>query len=386
MTAQMHEFSLNTLTGISEDYNLAVIEDINDIVSILGKSANKIKPYDGATFVNPFDVYLENYSLGGSSAGFDKKQFVHFKNARTGTGGIIKTAGFAVTNDRIRNSPDGWGIIMRKMTNKKWRDENGNVTIYDITKDYLGNNINYGDNYFKHNGKLYCITGITVNRNAEGNIESYTRNICEVSELGKNDNDVNLSEEELANRGIESTMVIDSNYMLWKFFGGENSMELKKTKNNGTLLQPSETSIQRVVLAMNSVGTIKVDPTTGEKYKLDEIESQDELYQPLKHSDIDYLATNGAVKQGAANINRKSKYTDDKELDFQRIKMFQGGIQLDKEHHADNSELSLPTQVVKAASSLGYTYDQGIALHQAIGDTARIGIEELFKAAGDGSN
>jgi len=34
---------------------------------------NKIKPFDGATFVNPFIVILENNSLGGAKAGITKK-------------------------------------------------------------------------------------------------------------------------------------------------------------------------------------------------------------------------------------------------------------------------------------------------------------------------
>ena len=105
MTAQMHEFSLNTLNGIPEDYNIAVIEDIHVDVPLITKETNETTPYDGGTFVNPFIVYLENNSLGGARAGITKKPFVHFKHGRVGIGGIIKTAGFGMTNDWMRNSP-----------------------------------------------------------------------------------------------------------------------------------------------------------------------------------------------------------------------------------------------------------------------------------------
>jgi hypothetical protein len=89
-----------------------------------------------------------------------------------------------------------------------------------------------------------------------------------------------------------------------------------------------EESIEAVVEAINNVA----------RY-----DSNGQLKQPLKTSDIHYLATAGAVKQGAANINSKSSYYDDTPFDFFKIKMYQAGVQLDKEHHADNSELALMT-------------------------------------------
>jgi hypothetical protein len=55
------------------------------------------------------------------------------------------------------------------------------------------------------------------------------------------------------------------------------------------------------------------------------------------------MPTVGAVKQGAANINPNSHYNKDSKLNFFKIRMTNAGIQLDKEHHADSSELSLMT-------------------------------------------
>ena len=79
------------------------MEDIYAPVYNHQGDSQRAKPFDGATFVNPFIVYLENFSLKGDKAGIDKKQFIHFYDALTGTGGIIKTAGFGLTNDRIRS-------------------------------------------------------------------------------------------------------------------------------------------------------------------------------------------------------------------------------------------------------------------------------------------
>jgi hypothetical protein len=69
----MQEFQLNLLNGIPESYNIAVIEDIHDTQGTIIGLNNDIKPFDGATFVNPFVVLLENYSLGGNKAGISKK-------------------------------------------------------------------------------------------------------------------------------------------------------------------------------------------------------------------------------------------------------------------------------------------------------------------------
>ncbi len=348
-TAAMHAFQLNLLNGIPEYYNLAVIDDIHDTQGTIIGLDNDIKPFDGATFVNPFVVILENNSLGGARAGISKKQFVHFKNETTGTGGIIKTAGFGLTNDWIRNSPF-LERMMRKMTDHVWLNEDNTPFITDITRNWRGDKINYKRFFFKRNGKTYQITNIE----SLGN-NTYRRTVQEVTSDG------NPVGEALQGNSI----VIDSNYKLWNFFGGKDSMELK----NGKLI-PSNTSVENVVLAMNSIGTPKSN----------NIQTQDDIWQALKMSDVHYLATAGAVKQGAANINSASKYNDDVPYDTQRIHMYQSGIQLDKEHHADEAELSLMTQVISACAAKGYTIDTAIGLYDALRKSTDINTKEHLQA------
>jgi hypothetical protein len=112
-------------------------------------------------------------------------------------------------------------------------------------------------------------------------------------------------------------------------FGGKNSMELK-----GGKLVPSEESIKLTIHAINNVG-ISLTP--------EEKTTQDDVYQFMKHSDVHYLVTAGAIKQGAGNINPNSFYTSGEQLNTMRIHMLQAGIQLDKEHEADGEEVSLMT-------------------------------------------
>jgi hypothetical protein len=69
----MHPFLLDMINGIPTEYNLAIIEDVKDLVYTITGDTDKATPYDGATFVNPFIVWLENYSLKEDKAGVDKK-------------------------------------------------------------------------------------------------------------------------------------------------------------------------------------------------------------------------------------------------------------------------------------------------------------------------
>lgn len=360
-TAAMHEFQLNTLDGIPEYYNLAVIEDIHDYQGTITGLTSDIKPFDGATFVNPFVVILENNSLGGHKAGISKKQFVHFKNESTGTGGIIKTAGFGLTNDWIRNSPF-LEKMMEKMTDNVWINKPENDTDpdtpfkTDITRDWNGNKIKYKKFFFKENGKFYQVTDIK----SLGN-NTYQRTIQEVTIDG------NPIFDENGNLKVvqEEPVIINSNFKLWNFFGGKNSMELRNNK-----LTLSNTSVENVVIAMNNIGAIIND----------NIQTQDDIWQALKMSDVHYLATAGAVKQGAANINSVNKYNDNEKYDTQRIHMYQAGIQLDKEHHADEAELSLMTQVISACAAKGYTIDTAIDLYNALRQSTDIKNKDHLQA------
>ena len=350
-TAAMHAFQLNLLNGIPEEYNIAVIADITDEQGTILGLNNKIKPFDGATFVNPFVVILENNSLGGARAGITKKQFVHFKNERTGTGGIIKTAGFGLTNDWIRNSPF-LERMMRKMTNHVWLNQDGTPAIVDITTDYKGNKIVFKDAYFKVGDRIFKIADIR----SLGN-NTYQRTIQEVG----------IDGTPMSDFITESPVTINTNYQLWNFFGGKNSMTM-----DGRFLKLSNTSIENVVQAMNNTGTVIGNPAR--------VETQDQLWQPLKHVDVHYVPTAGAVKQGAANINSAAKYSNDEEYDTQRIKMYQSGIQLDKEHHADDSELSLMTQVISACAAKGYTLEAAIGLYDALRKSTEIGTRDHLDA------
>ena len=376
MTAAMQEFALGLLNGIPSDYNIAVIDDVKDIqYNVSGDIDDGVKPFDGATFVNPFIVYLENESLGAAKAGISKKQFVHFYDESTGSGGIIKTAGFGLTNDWMRNSPF-LEKMMWKMTQQTWFDVNGNPIVLDITKKYSTRDTFTLPYIVKKNGTFYSVNniipteepnryrieGTPINIDTDGKLYTYE------SENGDDITDLFITDENERGKGF----LVNSNYTLWQLFGGLDSYEQK-----GAKFIPSENSIKSVVAAMNSIWT-KADGTPLSQEEIENARTQDDVYQPLKHSDIHYMPTAGAVKQGAANINTNSLYYDNEPLNFMKIHMYQAGIQLDKEHHADGSELSLMTQVVNACAHRGFSLDDSMEMFKALRTLTDVGTADLL--------
>lgn len=338
-TAAMHEFQLNQIDGVPSVYNMAVMSDLKSDVYTVQADVDKATNFDGATFVNPFIVIWENNSLNGDKAGINKKQFVHFYDRATGTGGIIKTAGFGLTNDKIRQF-DFYRNMMYNMTGKKWKNADGSQHIMrdgGILKDFEGNDIDYGDFYYRKGAKFY-----------KRRIQSYDGN-----------NTYSILEQEVDEngeaKGNENTIQVqvNSNYDVWQMFGGMNSVDFL----DGTL-QGSEKSIEMTAHAANIYGTKKEGVIRAQ--------TADDIIQPMKHSDIHYMPTIGAVKQGAANINPVSSFFNRNGLSFMQVEVRQAGIQLDKEHQADNEDLSLMTQVISAACSMGYTKGEATNLYNAL--------------------
>lgn len=360
-TAAMHEYQLGQITGIPSEYNMAMMKDVPAwVYTMAGDMKDDADSFDGATFVNPWVIEWENNSLNGARAGIDKKPFVHFYDERTRTGGIIKTAGFGVTNDRVRNDKFYRDMIFN-MTHRPWFNEDGTihrVVGKGILEDFNGREVNYGSFYFMQNGKYYIRT---IDKFIESQ-QGYQVTDYEVDEAG------NIKED----KPNTSIIKVNSNYQIWKMFGGHNSMEVQNDK-----LVPSENSRILTARACNNYGFKKFGV-------IDDAQTANDVYQPMKHSDIHYMPTSGAVKQGIGNVNssdsffRKVIASDGySNLNFMKVKMLQAGIQLDKEHHADNSVLSLMTQVISAACAKGYMQEQAENLYTALYELSKLGTKHF---------
>ena len=92
------------------------------------------------------------------------------------------------------------------------------------------------------------------------------------------------------------------------------------------------------------------------------------------------MPTSGAVKQGIGNVNGYNNFFKKvvaadgySNLNFMKVRMLQAGIQLDKEHHADNSVLSLMTQVISAACAKGFMVENSENLYTALYELSKLG-------------
>jgi hypothetical protein len=61
----------------------------------------------------------------------------------------------------------------------------------------------------------------------------------------------------------------------------------------------------------------------------------------MKHSDVHYVAPETSIKNGIANINPQNAYGNDSyTLNSWSVPSLHLGIQLNSDHHVDNSEVS----------------------------------------------
>jgi hypothetical protein len=171
-------------------------------------------------------------------------------------------------------------------------------------------------------------------------------------------------------------VLINSNYELHRLYGMYNSETFNKETNQ---LELSEESILRVIEAINNITEGDVFTSTTDENKVRR-RTQEDIYQPLKHSDIHYIVTQGAMKQGIANMNPISALDDDSKLTYFKVKMLQSGIQLDKSHHASDSELSLMTQVINACAFNGFTFARVNELYKALADFSKLQTKDFDEA------
>ena len=397
-TSTVHLFYNKQLDGSPSVYNVSIIEDVTfDLYNVMGDLyLEGHKPLDGGMFVNAWVSPLENNSLAGEKAGWDKKQFGTFYSELYGAGGIVKTAGFAGNNTRMRRSK-AWQNLQRNMSDRVWTKEHPDVNgqdiqeVLDITKNYFGETIRYTD----------AIGGkpIMYKRQAHDNPQQMAAYVLkDIVSLGDNkylikELEINADGSEIINtttdengkeviKYIERVETINTNWGLYtKVFGGFNSLELGADNK----LTWSENSIQLMVHALNNVGYVKKqdaliaesDGKFGDNSTNDlnhhletqkEGLDQDDIWQPLKYSDIHYTPNIGAIKSLQFNVNPDGEAVlEGKQImNFMTMRLAQLGIQLDKEHHADAAEVSMPTQIVQAMANRSYTSEYADEAYKAL--------------------
>ncbi len=396
-TATIHKFLNKLLNGSPTVYNYAIFEDIDAALYNVMGELNVHTPLDGGMLVDSFLPDLENASLGGEAAGTDKKHFGTFYVEKYGAGGITKTAGFAATNERMRNS-EAWRIVQYNMSHRKWVKEFGNAdgdipeTELDITKDYDGNDINWPNKEIFYYREL-----------EDGTIGFYR--LAKI-EKTKNINEYDIYEVPVDEFGTamgqpvpREPTVINNNWDLFtKVFGGYHSLgkEVSSTgvENPNSRLTYSEKSRKLMVEAINRIGYRKVSAnsypmidklgneaqayTKAATREYGHEDDQDDVWQPLKYSDIHFMPNIGAIKSTQMNVNPPEAVSQKMDLNVMPVERPKLGIQLDKEHSADDAELSMPTQIITACANKGYTLTKTTEMYRAISTLTELAIEDCM--------
>lgn len=372
--ATMHNYVQNQFNGIPPQYNVATIRDMSASVHNFSGVTSKVDVQDGSGWANPFIAVLENHSLNDAKAGEDKKPIGHSMNPMYLSELELKYALMDIYNERVRDSqkPDNKGVrwknLLKKMTDRQW-----DIPV-DLTVAFNGKPVNIAESisnpYYRDivTNKFYKIV----------DIKKTGDNLYDVTQVQVNNMGVAIGEPELKGG---TSLLIDTNYKLWEAFGGEWSCDLTEMG-----LFEGNSSIEAVAWYMNNIGVVRSREnaeaygtdfkqelyTFGEDYEdlptESEIRNPDgtftdfanlsqiEVYQPLKHSDIHYLVNTSGAKCGATNINPTSSWFDDTPLRSFKMSTRHLGIQMDADHHADDSELTEMSQVISSLEANGYTH------------------------------
>lgn len=376
-TTTVRPWIVNHLDGVPKEVNIATIEDMGNTVSSFSAMTKNISPHDGIVFMSPLAVHLFNNSLMDSRVGTDMKPFFHDFNLNTATGVIVKCSTNAFTNKTIKYGKN-FKSMTKKMLDYKWKTSDGTPINGDIFTDFnfrLKGNSGSSMNLFNYiskkyhpmvkldNGSIYEITDIKFDRTENG-VDYYNRTLTRVDKNGDYDE---------SSHQINDVVSINSNYDLWVALGAENSIE--KSADTGRLMD-SENSLLAIVDIMNTNGVVS---TPGA-----DIQSQEDVYQFMKHGNADMVVTNGAIKQGYANVNKADDFYNAKKgtLNMMNFDLTHSGVVLDPTHESDDGVISELTQVINALSSQGFSKDKSSAIYDALAVVTRAPIEDMVQATG----
>lgn len=399
-TATKYGFVGNTLRGLGNDLNIAILEEIDQNVFNFFGDSQSVSVYNGATFVYGAMAHLENESLGNQAVGSVKKEFVH-DYKKTGTGVIVKTAGFPITNQNIRNSKFyarlneimgsaiGW-----QPANGNYQDwisvdtANGKTYVFDWTKTWNGNRISIlanDDNliYYKGNdGKHYAIIPSSIHVDTDGHTKFTRIEVAAVS----SDNAIAGERVPMAQFEPVDFGIIDNNYKLWQLFGGAWSEHISTDKVGNRILtyEQDEQSFFNLVECMSQSCRLKEHlRESGNPFRprdsVFQPNDMSDVNQPLKEAMIAYIPTEEAVKQGASNINTEAMLTDPNyHVTTMKLSNWDNGVQLDAEHEVDGSLLTLMTQVVNALGARGYSAIDAQEVYEALYQLTVSNLGDLF--------
>lgn len=317
-----HTFIKNKRNGIPQIYNLAVIQDLESKnISLTGKNEDATQA-DGAVYINPLINIWEKNSLSELAlSSIHKKPLGYYSKGRYMSSGLLKCATFAVNNMFVREAQGriNGDNLMRNMLGKEWVIPN-----LDISKYLDCHNIFYSSEGSLN--KFYELVKLkkdaTELRNGKVN-NAYTATIIEVDRQGKRIGQPTIK-----------TYNLNNNYDVWKLLGGayskslvngqlensENSVEvLAEIANRANITGDSPELTELANLTGKSITIPVLDIASNIALDLSETDipkkylktsTKGTYFQPMKQSDVHYLANASGIKNGMTNVNPGGIYTN----------------------------------------------------------------------------
>lgn len=322
-----HTLIKNKKDGIPQYLNISVIDDLEAPNMSLSGDNDDATTQDGSIHTNPFFArWFANSSPELVHSSVHEKPLGFSSLSRYASSTLFKCATFVITNSSIRSSETSKvnkGSVLKNMTDRPWVIPNLNLSEYFQSVYFCDPNLDLNKHF-----KLVNITK-EATKVVNGKVDNvYYGQVVEVDERG---NQIGVPELR--------TFHINSNYDLWKVLGGAYSQSFV----NG-VLQNSEDSITQVARIANEVNLTEDSPEIAEynelvrsgqllTNKLAEISKISNIltvpqyskklipekylkidsggvtyYQPMKYSDVHYLANASGVKNGIVNLNPAKIY------------------------------------------------------------------------------
>lgn len=365
-TAQMKLLNTDVITGMNEDYKVAIIADPKTLGFSPNGTNGSIKILDGCTFISGSCARAINESLGAARVGMEtmKLYSAQYKDIY-GIGSNNKTANFTLTNEKIRED-EFYQRMAFNMMKHTWRKKDNTLfTPDDLFKSSLNGASLLSKQvpfFYKVNDRYYMRSYLENNHNGSYKFQ---------------DVEVDINGNVLGSEATEPFDIpISDNFDLYLALGGWNSCSLL----NGELVY-SDWSQDKLFEIQVSITENGYQEGYNPKYKC-------EVFQPLLASDIFMVLTEGAVKMTHTNIMPASVlfdniYNEDGSFKSQSFYTYSKqdsrklGPQLDKTHHADRSQIANMTQVISACIAQGYTPNQALSVYEALGTLSRLATKEF---------
>lgn len=339
--ATYHPFAQNQLNGVSDEIQIAVMDDIDAYVCTPnGYEDDELAAMDGAGIADALEARFENNSLLDARVGDNKKTIMMDVDRAYGKPILLKWAVYALTNEMRRNGKNSRAsaeLLCRKMRSK----DIGTFT--DVAQWYNErvNKIIFEDFY---SGERYKI--LNVRFDEDNNV--YVRDVINVTDDGKEIGTVQTQHIP----DYESGEYFSSNtlYALDQLFGGAWTCEYDV--ENGWKYNEASTDMLEYILSKPTMQKVK------------------------KNGFIAYAVNKSAIKVGSGAVNSSEAFSDNSTLETITMRTRYGGVQMDADHELDMAEVTEGTQMISSLTEDGHYQE---IVNQIYSDLGRVVAKHMEK-------